>query len=133
VAVASRDASSVPPPLGELEAEVMEQLWRQGEATVRSVLETINGSGEKARAYTTVMTVMGNLGRKGMLTRRREGKTDIYMPVMARDEYLEARARVEAGRMVGRYGDAALMAFAREMERLDPAQRRQLRRLIRDG
>lgn len=131
--MASREASSVPPPLGDLETEVMEQLWRQGEATVRSVLEVINASGEKARAYTTVMTVMGNLDRKGMLTRRREGKTDVYMPVMARDEYLQARARVEAGTMLGRYGDAALMAFAREMERLDPAQRRQLRRMVRDG
>jgi len=130
--VASSDAS-VPPPLGELEADVMEQLWRQGEATVRSVLEALNATFEKARAYTTVMTVMGNLDRKGMLTRRREGKTDIYTPVMSRDEYLDARARAEAGALVGRYGEAAYMAFAREMDRLDPEQRRQLRRLARDG
>jgi predicted transcriptional regulator len=129
--VASGDAS-VPPPLGELEAEVMEQLWRQGEATVRSVLEAINATAEKARAYTTVMTVMANLDRKGLLTRRREGKTDVYTPVMARSEYLDTRARAEAGALVGRYGDAALMAFAREMDRLHPNRRRQLRRLARD-
>jgi predicted transcriptional regulator len=132
VAVASRDAS-VPPPLGELEADVMEQLWRQGEATVRSVLEVLNAGAEKARAYTTVMTVMGNLDRKGLLTRRRKGRADVYRPVMSREAYLDARARAEAGALVGRYGDAALMAFAREMERLDPRQRRQLRRLARDG
>ncbi|MGH2948524.1 MAG: BlaI/MecI/CopY family transcriptional regulator [Solirubrobacteraceae bacterium] len=130
--MASSDAP-VPPPLGELEADVMEQLWRQGEATVRSVLEALNATFEKARAYTTVMTVMGNLDRKGLLTRRREGKTDIYTPVMSREEYLDARARVEAGALVGRYGDAAYMAFAREMDRLDPEQRRQLRRMARDG
>jgi predicted transcriptional regulator len=132
VAVVSRDAS-VPPPLGELEAEVMEQLWRRGEATVRSVLEAINATAEKARAYTTVMTVMGNLDRKGLLTRRREGKTDVYTPVTSREDYHRARARAEAGAMVGRYGNAALMAFAREMDRLEPEQRRQLRRLARDG
>jgi predicted transcriptional regulator len=130
--VVSSDAS-VPPPLGDLEANVMEQLWRQREANVRSVLGALNATAEKARAYTTVMTVMGNLDRKGMLTRRREGKTDIYTPVMSREEYLDARARAEAGALVGRYGDAALMAFAREMDRLDPEQRRQLRRLSRDG
>jgi predicted transcriptional regulator len=130
--VASSD-ELVPPPLGALEADVMEQLWRQGEATVRSVLEALNATFEKARAYTTVMTVMGNLDRKGLLTRRREGKTDIYTPVMSREEYLDARARAEAGALVGRYGDAAYMAFAREMDRLDPEQRRQLRRLSRDG
>jgi predicted transcriptional regulator len=132
VAVASGDAS-VPPPLGVLEADVMEQLWRQGEATVRTVLEAINATAGKERAYTTVMTVMGNLDRKGLLTRRREGKTDIYTPLMSREEYLDARARAEAGALVGRYGEAALMAFAREMDRLDPEQRRQLRRLARDG
>jgi predicted transcriptional regulator len=129
--VASGDASA-PPPLGELEAEVMEQVWRQGEATVRSVLEALNATAAKARAYTTVMTVMGNLNRKGLLTRRREGKTDIYTPVMPRQEYFDARAIAEAGALVGRYGDAAYMAFAREMHRLDPKQRQRLRRLARD-
>jgi predicted transcriptional regulator len=130
--VASSDASA-PPRLGELEADVMDELWRQGEATVRGVLVAINAAAEKARAYTTVMTVMGNLDRKGLLTRRREGRTDIYTPVMSREEYLDARARAEAGALVGRYGEAAYMAFAREMDRLDPEQRRQLRRLARDG
>lgn len=130
--MASGDAS-VPPPLGELEADVMEHLWRHGEATVRSVLEALNATTEKARAYTTVMTVMGNLDRKGLLTRRREGKTDVYIPVISRQEYHDTRARAEAGALVGRYGDAALLAFAREMDRLEPAQRRELRRLGRDG
>jgi predicted transcriptional regulator len=125
--------ASVPPPLGELEADVMEQLWRQGDATVRTVLEAINATAERARAYTTVMTVMSNLDRKDMLTRRRDGKTDVYTPVMTRQEYFDARARAEAGALVGRYGEAAYMAFAREMDRLDPEQRKQLRRLARDG
>jgi predicted transcriptional regulator len=125
--------ASVPPPLGELEAEVMEHLWRQGEATVRLVLEAINATAEKARAYTTVMTVMSNLDRKGMLTRRRDGKTDVYSPVMSRQEYFDGRATAEAGALVGRYGEAAYMAFAREMDRLDPEHRKQLRRLARDG
>lgn len=109
----------------------MEQSWRQGDTTVRSVLEALNATAAKARAYTTVMTVMGNLDRKGLLTRRRQGRTDIYSPVMSREEYLDARARAEAGALVGRYGEAALMAFAREMERIDPARRQQLRRLAR--
>jgi predicted transcriptional regulator len=125
--------ASVPPPLGELEAEVMEQLWRRGDATVRSVLEALNATAEKARAYTTVMTVMGNLDRKGLLTRRREGKTDVYTAVMSRREYHDARARAEAGALVGRYGEAAYMAFAREIDRLDPEHRQELRRLARDG
>jgi predicted transcriptional regulator len=130
--VASSDGS-VPPGLGELEAEIMEQVWRHGEATVRSVLEALNATAAKARAYTTVMTVMGNLDRKALLTRRREGRTDVYTPVLSRREYHDARARAEAGALVGRYGEAAYLAFAREMDRLDPKQRQQLRRMVRDG
>ena len=125
--------ATVPPPLGDLEAEVMEQVWRQREATVRSVLEAINANAEKERAYTTVMTVMTNLDRKGLLTRRREGKTDIYRAPLSREAYVGARARAEAGALVDRYGEAAYMAFSREMDRLEPEQRRQLRRLARDG
>ncbi|MGH2949991.1 MAG: BlaI/MecI/CopY family transcriptional regulator [Solirubrobacteraceae bacterium] len=124
---------SVPPRLGDLEAEVMEHVWRMGEATVRSVLELINDGAEKQRAYTTVMTVMSNLDGKGLLTRRREGKTDVYTPVTSREEYLDARARAEAAALVGRYGEAALMAFVQQMDELDPKRRKKLRRLARGG
>ena len=125
--------ASVPPALGELEADVMEHVWRDGEATVRSVLEELNSKSAKARAYTTVMTVMGNLDRKGLLSRWRVGKTDVFSPLLSREEYLDARARIEAEALVGRFGDAALMAFAREMARLDPERRKELRRVARGG
>lgn len=130
--VAANDPS-VPPRLGELEAEVMDQMWRVGEATVRTMLELLNESREKQRAYTTVMTIMANLDRKGLLTRRREGKTDVYAAVSSRQDYLDARARAEAAALVGRYGEAALMAFVQQMDEIDPKRRKQLRRLARSG
>ena len=129
--MAVADEASVPPPLGDLEAAIMEHMWRLGDATVRTVLELLNGSGERQRAYTTVMTVMANLHRKGLLTRRREGRTDVYTPVAARQDYLDARARAEAAALVGRYGEAALMAFVRQMDEIDPQRRKALRRLAR--
>ncbi len=123
---------SIPPPLHELESEVMEELWRRaGETTVREVLETLNASASRVRAYTTVMTVMAKLHRKGLLDRRREGKTDIYSPVMSREQYLEARAQAEVGALVDEYGEVVLVHFARQMARLDPKRREQLRRLAR--
>lgn len=123
---------SIPPALHELESEVMEELWRRsGEATVREVLEALNSSASRVRAYTTVMTVMGKLHRKGLLDRRREGKTDIYRPVMSREQYLEARAQAQVGALVDEYGEVALVHFARQMDRLDPKRREQLRRLSR--
>jgi len=122
---------SIPPTLHELESEVMEEVWRRTEATVREVLEALNATASRVRAYTTVMTVMAKLHRKGLLDRRREGKTDIYRPVMSREQYLEARAQAEVGALVDEYGDVALVHFARQMAQLDPKRREQLRRLAR--
>ena len=127
-----RSAKAAPPALHELEAEVMDALWPLGEAPVRTVLDALNGSSGRERAYTTVMTVMAKLHRKGVLERRREGKTDIYRPVMTREEYMAARAQADLDAMLDRYGDVALVALARQMDGLDPERREQLRRLARD-
>jgi predicted transcriptional regulator len=131
--MSAQHQDGVPPELHELERDVTEELWRLGEAPVRAVLEALNASSERERAYTTVMTVMAKLHRKGVLSRRREGKTDIYRPVMTRDEYMAARARADLDAIVDRYGDAALVALARQMDQLDPKRREQLRRLARGG
>ena len=53
--------SEIPPRLHELEALVMEQVWRRETATVRDVMDAINESAPKPRAYTTVMTIMDRL------------------------------------------------------------------------
>jgi predicted transcriptional regulator len=124
-------ADAVPPPLHELEAEVMEELWSSGEAPVRAVMEALNKRTRKKRAYTTYMTIMARLHKKGMLVRRREGKTDFYSPSQSREEYMAVRARAEVEDLVAQYGDVALSNFAHQMAELDPARRRALQRLAR--
>jgi predicted transcriptional regulator len=126
-------AANPPPPLHELESEVMEEVWRQGESTVRSVMRELNDGDGKERAYTTYMTIMARLHKKGVLVRRREGKTDYYKPAFERDEYIALRAGSEVDNLVAQYGDAALSQFARQMASLDPARRRALERLAREG
>jgi predicted transcriptional regulator len=109
----------------------MEDVWRLGEVNVRTVMDALNARSDKERKYTTIMTIMSRLDTKGLLTRRREGKTDFYSPSMAREEYLEARAQAEVGALVDEYGDVALVHFAKQMATLDPKRREQLRRLAR--
>jgi predicted transcriptional regulator len=121
----------VPPALHELESEVMEELWSQQEATVRTVMERLNERSGRERAYTTYMTIMARLHKKGVLDRRREGKTDIYAPRLSRDEFIGSRAKAEVEGLVAQYGDVALSHFAREFAGLDPARRRALQRLAR--
>jgi predicted transcriptional regulator len=122
--------AAVPPPLHELESEVMEQLWAGGEASVRSVMEALNSAG-KERAYTTYMTIMARLDSKGLLERRREGKTDFYRPVYTRDRYTDLRALLAIESVVDQFGEVALAHIARQMAQLDPEHRRSLQRLAR--
>ncbi len=109
----------------------MDEVWRRGRATVREVLEALNER-DKPRAYTTVMTIMSRLTDKGLLNRLRSGKTDVYSPVLSRDEYGSARARNETGALVAQFGDIALAQFAREVESLDPERLAELRRMASD-
>lgn len=62
----------------------MDRLWTRAEAaTVREVL----GELRRELAYTTVMTVMDKLHRKGWLSRRRDGRAYRYRPTSSREEY----------------------------------------------
>jgi predicted transcriptional regulator len=110
----------------------MEEVWRQGEATVRQVHDALNSRrGAKQRAYTTIMTILSRLDEKGLLRRRRQGKAYGYRPVMSREQYLDARAGGEVEGLVSDYGDLALTHFARQMDKLDPERRAKLRRMAR--
>ncbi len=120
-----------PPQLHELEALVMQEVWRQGRATVRSVMEALNDGAEKPRAYTTYMTILGRLHRKGLLEREREGKSDVYVPSLSREQYAHQRASAEVAELVREYGDVALVHFAKQMATLDRRRQDQLRRLAR--
>jgi predicted transcriptional regulator len=69
--------------LGELEAAVMDVLWRvPGPMKVRDVLDRL----DRALAYTTVMTVLDNLHRKQWVERELHGKAYLYRPTMTREE-----------------------------------------------
>jgi predicted transcriptional regulator len=127
--MARRDPQT--PLLHELESAVMEEIWRSGESSVRSVMDALNARSHPERAYTTYMTIMVRLHTKGVLRRRREGKTYFYAPELSRDEYMSSRARAQVEELVDEYGDLALTHFARQVASLDPARRQALQRLAR--
>jgi predicted transcriptional regulator len=70
---------------GDLEAVVMDQVWANGDAvTVRDVFAEL--ASRRDIAYTTVMSTMDNLHRKGWLARERSGKAYVYRATMTREE-----------------------------------------------
>jgi predicted transcriptional regulator len=71
---------------GELEAVIMDRLWEWGRpALVREVVDDLGR--DRSIAYTTVMTVMENLHRKGWLRRQRDGRAWRYEPTGSRSGY----------------------------------------------
>ncbi len=69
--------------LGPLEAQVMDVLWVHGPATVREVI----GHLPSDPAYTTIATVLGNLGRKGLVTASRDNHSTRYAARLTRHQH----------------------------------------------
>jgi predicted transcriptional regulator len=111
--------------LGPLERAIMESLWEtpEAEATVRDVLRSRVGRGS---AYTTVMTVLDRLWRKGFLSRRTVGRAYAYRVRRTRDQHVaDLVARVLSGTKDRR---AVFLGFARTVDAHDLEE---LRRVIR--
>lgn len=71
--------------LGELEKSVMEYLWSTDEwCTVRDVFSSLVGKREIA--YTTVMTVLQRLARKGLVDEQKDGRAYLYRPAASRSD-----------------------------------------------
>lgn len=79
---------------GDLEAVIMHMVWdRHRPVTVRELFDDLRQ--EREIAYTTVMSTMDNLHRKGWLDRAKEGKAYHYTATASREEY-SARLMREA-------------------------------------
>ena len=115
--------------LGPLEGRLMKLIWdgRVREPfIVRDVLALT-----PSLAYTTVMTTLNRLAEKGLLTVTKIGshQPHQYRAKGGVEEFLANSGRAEVDRLVERYGDAALAAFAARLDRLSPATREALKRL----
>ncbi|WP_019872901.1 BlaI/MecI/CopY family transcriptional regulator [Sporichthya polymorpha] len=106
---------------GDLEAVIMERLWAADAAmTVRQVHTDLYD--ERSLAYTTVMTVMDKLHRKGWLLREPVGRAYEYRPAISREQYTADLM----GEALSASSDrsATLVAF---LEQLGPAEASELR------
>jgi len=117
--------------LGPLENAVMDRVWKSGPVTVRDIVDEVGRS--RGLAYTTVMTVMVRLHAKGLLQRKREGKTYVYRAAFTREEHRARISRDLARGLVSQFGDAALVAFSAELDGVDTQHRAALRRLATRG
>lgn len=74
--------------LGSLEFELMEILWFYGQNSVRDVVPKLS----RPLAYTTVMTTLDRLFKKGLLDRQKSDRAFVYSPRLSRQEWERRRA-----------------------------------------
>jgi len=75
-------------PLGHLESQVMEIVWSSGESNVRDVAQQL----QRPLAYTTVMTTLDRLFKKGLLNRRKSERAFLYSAQLTREQWEHKRA-----------------------------------------
>jgi predicted transcriptional regulator len=115
-------------PLGELEQLVMDIVWQSFPLTARQVCDRMTG--RSTRAYTTVMTTLDRLHRKGVLRRDKEGLAWRYEPVLSKQAFERALADQLASGILQSHGEAALAAFVDAAAEVDASLLDRLRKLI---
>ena len=117
--------------LGSLERQVMERLWALGrEASVRDLQAAFDGS----FAYTTLMTTVDRLFKKGLLGRRRQGRAFFYAPRLTADQLRTGVAADLIGTLLGQGPEAArpvMSTFVDAVEERDEALLDELEALVR--
>lgn len=98
-----RPSDAVAPALGKLEQEMLERVWACGETSVREVHAAL---GERV-AYTTVMTTLDRLYKKGLLERRRSGRAFLYSARVSREEFEQGMAEDVIEGLLGRATEGA--------------------------
>lgn len=99
--------------VGPLEHQLMQALWERGSATVRELMD----AGALPLAYTTVMTTLDRLYKKGLLDRTAEGRAFRYEPRQSREE-LQRSAAVHGIRQLLSSGPASSLPLSYLVEAL---------------
>ncbi len=90
--------SASEPLLGPLEQEVLELVWQRGTASVRDIHLAF---GERL-AYTTLMTTLDRLFKKGLLARQKDGRAFCYSPQATPEELARGLTRRALNGLLGR-------------------------------
>ena len=112
--------------MGELETAIMRVLWSAHEPlTVRRIFEVL--SEDRQLAYTTVMTVLDRLAKKGRVLRKQEGRAWIYVPATTHSAMVVA----EMQSILEEAGDERNVVLAQFIEGLAEPQRVHVDRVLR--
>ncbi len=116
------------PALGRLEQQVMDDLWGRGRpASVRDVREGLGAD----LAYTTLMTTLDRLYKKGLLERTKDGRAFLYAPRVSREQLQRGLLTRVLDELLGRGTETARPALSTLVEAVSQADRQLLDQLER--
>ena len=98
--------------LAPQELEIMKVVWARRSATVRDVYEDLRA--RRRVAYTTVMTMMNILERKGHLKKRAEGRSFVYQPARPKRQVVGAMVREFLDRVFGGAAEPLLVQLVQD-------------------
>src|SRR5690606_11122896 len=98
--------------LGPLEKKIMNVLWKKQESSVRNIWLELKK--DQSVAYTTVLTVLSRLFTKGMVARKKEGKSFLYSSKENKAETVQSVIRGSLHKLIDNFGEEAVMAFVDE-------------------
>jgi predicted transcriptional regulator len=112
--------------LGELEAAIMEAVWRLGDASVQEVCDALGPE----HNYKTVLTVMNRLVEKRLLARHRVSKAFLYSAPESRQEFLDRVSRTVATGLVRDFGASAIAQFVDVVGEVAPGELAALEEMV---
>lgn len=112
----ARNGREIPPPL---ELDCLKALWILGEGNVKDVRDALTAN--RNLAYTTVMTVLDRLTRKGGVARRKVGRSFVYVPVFSRESLQRLALRDLVDRFFDGSEDALIDYLQNRSRRTSPA------------
>jgi predicted transcriptional regulator len=118
------------PALTDAEARVMAVLWQSRTATVGDVVATLNRKREVS--YSTVQTILRILEQKGYVTHEKVARAFLYRPIVDERQARRRALRHLVKRMFNG-SPTLLVSNVLEDEKIDPAELKQLKRLIEEA
>ncbi|MCD6352527.1 MAG: BlaI/MecI/CopY family transcriptional regulator [Armatimonadetes bacterium] len=116
------DRAGVELALGDLEAAVMRVIWQAKEPLpVEAVRQALEDQGRKT-AYTTVMTTLARLYKKGLLERELHGRAYHYQAALSEEDFANTVARAAIDGVLRAFSEPAVAYFVEALSERDPRQ-----------
>ncbi len=118
------------PTLTEAELRLMDVLWKKETATVSDVVAALPGN--EPLAYSTVLTTLRILERKGYVSHEKEGRAYVYQPIVGREDARRSVVRYMMSRFFNNSPEALVLNIL-ENEPVDGDVLRRLKQMVDEG